>query len=205
MWLHFEKARIITIACYVWGGGKLFYVLFSFYLRVLRQFLNLPSLWLILLQDLSFFFFFSFWKLNLRFEFYINRLVSRPFFPCGCSTWMMTETRLSKTTLFEWDVRAIISPAIRENGAVVPDRKFLLQFWKLVKIASENAQRSRKKLEMKPAGSVLGKATAHWIQCQDARIAGIIHAPVQIFLQIVWSIFWMYGDISLSALLPDIC
>ncbi len=68
------------------GGGKLFYVLFSFYLRVLRQFLNLPSLWLILLQDLSFFFFFSFWKLNLRFEFYINRLVSRPFFPCGCST-----------------------------------------------------------------------------------------------------------------------
>jgi hypothetical protein len=58
---------------------------------------------------------------------------------------------------------------------------------------------------MKPAGSVLGKATAHWIQCQDARIAGIIDAPVQVFLQIVWSIFLMYWAISISALLPDIC
>jgi len=58
-------------------------------------------------------------------------------------------------------VRAIISPAIRENGAVVSDRKFLLQFWKLTKIASETAQQSCKKLEMKPTGSVLGKATAH--------------------------------------------
>jgi hypothetical protein len=58
-------------------------------------------------------------------------------------------------------VRAIISPAIRENGAVVSDRKFLLQFWKLTKIASETAQQCCKKLEMKPAGSVLGKATAH--------------------------------------------
>jgi hypothetical protein len=58
---------------------------------------------------------------------------------------------------------------------------------------------------MKPAGSVLGKATAHWIQSQDARIAGIIDARVQIFWKIVWSIFLMYGAISLSALLPDIC
>jgi hypothetical protein len=58
-------------------------------------------------------------------------------------------------------VRAIISPAIRGNGAVVSDRKFLLQFWKLIKVASEIALQSCKKLEMKPAGSVLGKATAH--------------------------------------------
>jgi hypothetical protein len=110
------------------GGGKRCFDVFSFYLRVLREFLNLPSLWLILLQDLSFFLF-SFWKLNLRFEFHISILVSRPFFPCGCSTWMMTETRLSKTTLFEWNVRAIISPAIRENGAVVSDRSGGWQRW----------------------------------------------------------------------------
>lgn len=186
------------------GGGKRFFVVFfpsSSFTGVLEVAFSLADS----STRFEFVSFFSFWKLNLRFEFHINRFVSRPFFPCGCSTWMMTETRLSKTTLFEWDVRAIISLAIRENGAVVSDRKFLLQFWKLTKIASESAQQSCKKLEMKPAGSVLGKATAHWIQCQDARIAGIIDAPVQIFLQIVWSIFLMYGAISLSALLPDIC
>ncbi len=148
MWLHFEKARIITIACYVWGGGKRFFVLFSFYLRVLREFLNLPSLWLILLQDLSFFssFLFGSWISDLSFTL-VDSFQSRfSRVDAQCEWWRRLGCRKRHCLSEMWE---LLSPQrLGRTAQWFPTGSSFLQFWKLIKISSENAQQSCKKLEI---------------------------------------------------------
>lgn len=68
------------------GGGKRFFCCFFFLSSSFTGVLELAFSLADSSTGFEFFSFFSFWKLNLRFEFHINGLVSRPFFPCGCST-----------------------------------------------------------------------------------------------------------------------
>lgn len=64
-----SRRRVLLRSRVMCEGGKRFFVVFSFYLRVLREFLTLPSVWLILLQDLSFSpsFLFGSWISDLSF------------------------------------------------------------------------------------------------------------------------------------------
>jgi len=68
------------------GGRKTFFCSFFFLSSSFTGVLELAFSLADFSTGFEFFSFFSFWKLNLRFEFYINRLVLKPFFPCGCST-----------------------------------------------------------------------------------------------------------------------
>jgi hypothetical protein len=68
------------------GGRKTFFCSFFFLSSSFPGVLELAFSLADSSTGFEFFSFFSFWKLNLRFEFYINRLVSKPVFPCGCST-----------------------------------------------------------------------------------------------------------------------